>query len=116
MGPFDVVITRTAASYPTEAPFHPDTECSEYPFRGSGAMSRQPNQVYAAVRNVLRQAQLDSANYGRDCWNPLGHVAKRGDAVLLKPNAVLHINQRHPESLDALITHASVVRTMLEYV
>jgi uncharacterized protein (DUF362 family) len=116
MEPFDVVITRTVASYPTEAPFHPDTEFPEYPFRGLGAVSQQPNHVYAALRNVLRQAQLDNTNYGRACWNPLGHVAKRGDAVLLKPNLVFHTNQRHPESLDALITHASVVRAMLDYV
>ena len=116
MEPFDVVITRTVASYPTEAPFHPDTEFPEYPFRGLGAVSQQPNHVYAALRNVLRQAQLDNTNYGRACWNPLGHVAKRGDAVLLKPNLVFHTNQRHPESLDALITHMSVVRAMLDYV
>jgi len=111
-----VYLTRTAPAYPDAAPFHPDQEYPEYPFRGRGAIAEQPNPAYAGIRQLLRLAGLDAGRYGTPQWNPLGTLVRPGDRVLLKPNLVYH---RHPGSADgwlAVLTHGSVIRAVLDYV
>ncbi len=56
---------------------------------------------------------MDTANYGRPSWNPLGEIIRPGDHVLLKPNFVRHYNKAG--GIEPLITHGSMIRAVLDY-
>jgi len=76
--------------------------------------------VSAAEPSVLLprlflHAGLDAAHYGTAEWNPLGDLIQAGDKVLLKPNWVFHAN-RSGQGIDCLVTHASVLGAMLDFV
>ncbi|HEX8136039.1 MAG TPA: DUF362 domain-containing protein [Pyrinomonadaceae bacterium] len=101
-------------TYPADGPFNPAEEYPEYPFAGKGCLD-PANQVYGAVRESLRLLGLDADRSGLPAWNPLGSLIAPGNCVLIKPNAVLDINQRRGESVFASITHGSVLRAILDY-
>jgi uncharacterized protein (DUF362 family) len=100
--------------YPEEKPFHPSNDYPEYPYRGRD-LTCCNNQVYTAVRETFRLLGLDEARAGKSDWNPLGAFIRPGDCVLVKPNLVRHYNPLG-YSLDSLVTSASVVRAVLDYV
>ena len=100
------------ARYPAEPPFHPDCPYPECAFpHGS-----EPNPVYAAVRECLRAAGLDSERYGSPGWNPFGALINPGETVLLKPNLVKETHPRDPEGWRYVLTHGSVIRAVADYV
>jgi uncharacterized protein (DUF362 family) len=110
-----VVIHRARrASYPLHAPFHPDADFPEYAF--PGALAREPNAAYAAVRDILRQADLDPAGFGTPGWNPLGGIIRPGDFVVLKPNMIKDLHPRDPQGWVYTLTHGSVIRAVADYV
>lgn len=99
--------------YPREAPFDPPERYPELPV---DVWHLDPsNSVYAGVRQALRLLGLDAARYGTPEWNPLGDIVRPGDHVVIKPNIVRHF---HGDGLglEALVTHGSVVRAILDYV
>ena len=61
------------------------------------------------------QLGLDKERAGTSMWNPLGELIRPGDAVVVKPNWVLHEN-RGSGSLNSLVTHPSIVRALLDFV
>jgi len=67
------------------------------------------------LRRLFRNAGLDSSHYGTVEWNPLGSLIDTGDKVVLKPNWVFHAN-RSGQGIDCLVTHASVLGAMLDFV
>jgi len=69
----------------------------------------------AALRDLFVAWQLDGQRSGTPEWNPLGDLIPPGARVVLKPNWVLHHNQSGA-GLDCLVTHASVIEAVLEYV
>lgn len=69
----------------------------------------------AALRNLFRNWGLDREHFGSPAWNPLGAFIAPGARVVLKPNWVLHWN-KSGQGMDCLITHASVIAAVLEYV
>ena len=93
-------------------PFSPHQHYPEYPFADVGP---RPNLVYDLVRNCLIQLGLDKERAGTSFWNPLGELIRPGDRVVVKPNWVMHEN-RGSGSLNALVTHPSVVRAVLDFV
>ena len=100
-------------SYPKEPPFDPPEHYPELP---SAAWHLDPtNAVYPAVRESLRLLGLDADRYGTPDWNPLGEIIEPGQRVLIKPNIVRHFHG-DGRGLDALVTHGSVVRGVLDYV
>ncbi|HEV2915717.1 MAG TPA: DUF362 domain-containing protein [Pyrinomonadaceae bacterium] len=101
--------------YPERPPFNADREYPEYTFAGKGCLD-PTNRVYGAVRESLRLLGLDSARFGSPQWNPLGSIVKPGNSVMIKPNAVLDINQKRGETVFASITHGSVLRAVVDYV
>jgi uncharacterized protein (DUF362 family) len=101
-----------AASYPCAPPFHPNVAYPEY----VGPIGKEPNLVYAGIRELLRHLDLDSANYGKPGWNPLGEIVGPGDKVVLKPNLLWHSHKYRPTEWEQIITHGSVVRAVLDYV
>lgn len=73
------------------------------------------NPVYPLVRDALARLGLDAERFGGGDWNPLGALIRRGDTVLLKPNLVRHFHGFGWDPLP-LVTHAAVVRAVLDYV
>lgn len=100
--------------YPEEGPFNPNCDYPEYPFSGRGGIDSS-NHVYGAVRQTLRLLGMDAARYGTREWNPFGGLIHPGNTVLLKPNAVVDKNFDPSESIFACITHASVLRCLVDY-
>ncbi len=67
------------------------------------------------MRQLLELWGLDPKNQGTAQWNPLGEFIPTASNIAIKPNWVYHA-PRGPASLDALITHTTVIRAVLEYV
>ncbi len=105
-------VRSTQPGYPRLVPYDAG---EAYPELGDHPVARTPNPVYAAVRESLRLLGMDSARYGTAAWNPLGELVEPGMRVLIKPNMVRHENHG-PGGTDCLITHASVIRAVLDFV
>ncbi len=100
-------------SYPSGAPFDPP---EKFPELSSSIRRTDPaNKVYSSLRRLLRQLGLDAERFGTPAWNPLGDLVRPGDHVVVKPNVVRHF---HGASLgtEAIVTHGSVLRPVLDYV
>jgi uncharacterized protein (DUF362 family) len=107
------VVKLDETRYPRCAPFHPSEAYPEYPW--GGRWLGDANAVYAGVRRALQLLGLDRAHIGTRQWNPLGNLIEPGMRVVIKPNFVV---SRHRDGKDvfAIITHASVIRAVLDYV
>lgn len=109
-----VAVYRAAkGTYPSSAPYHPSERYPEYPFE---PVSAEPNFAYEAVRGALRLAGLDAERFGTAAWNPLADIVSTGDMVVIKPNMVRDFHEEVQRGTVALITHASVVRAVVDYV
>ena len=108
-----VVQDEHLARYPglAQAPYHPAERYPEY----TGPLAAGENHAYAAVRQVLADLGLDRARFGTPQWNPIGDLVPPGARITVKPNWVLHRNEG-PGGTDCLITHASILRAVLDYV
>ncbi len=106
------IVKTGTVSYPQQAPFHPSERFPEYRFR---EISREPNEVYAGVRELFQTLLLDREHYGLKEWNPLGEIISPGDQVVIKPNFVM---DRHYTGGDyqSVVTHGSVIRAVMDYV
>jgi uncharacterized protein (DUF362 family) len=93
--------------YPSLPPFDPDKKYAEYDFE----FYSESNNVYDSVRNVLSDLQLDIDKTDTRDWNPFKEFIKPGDKVVVKPNLVLDADNQ-----DAITTHASVIRPVVDYV
>ena len=99
-----------AESYPP-APFSPAKLYPEYRY---GDLA-QEGAIYEAVRETFKLLGLDAQNYNTAAWNPLGELITPGNKVVIKPNLVLDFNESG-ESTDCMITHASVLRPIIDFV
>lgn len=108
-----VAIVSGAPRYPEQPPFDPPESYPELPFQNRP--QNKENGVYAMVRECLHLLGMDSARFGRRDWNPLGELISPGHRVVIKPNFVLHYNAGNGP-LEAVITHASVLRALADYV
>jgi uncharacterized protein (DUF362 family) len=102
------------AEYPAEPPFDPHVDHPEYPW--GGLVSSGTNHAYEAVRDSLASLGLDPAGSGKPSWNPLGGLVRPGDTVLLKPNLVSQCRDGRPGEWVQIITSASIVRAVLDFV
>jgi uncharacterized protein (DUF362 family) len=99
--------------YPQNPPFDPPEIYPEYPHK---RRSVDPsNCVYPMVRESLRLLNLDGGRFGTPEWNPFGEFVRPGHQVLIKPNFVLHLNAGGGP-LEAVVTHASVLRPIVDFV
>jgi uncharacterized protein (DUF362 family) len=96
--------------YPTEAPFNPPEIYPEY----DGDVFDEHNTVYPAVRELLYSLGMDTERFGTKNWNPLGEIIKPGDNVVIKPNFVSE-PRSDKTSYEAVITHPSVIRPLIDY-
>ena len=103
-------------SYPGfEYDFSPSKCYPEYPF-SQETISPEFNGVYDLIRNGFVELGLDKEHYGTQYWNPLRKYIKEGDNVVLKPNMVSHQNLIQQNGMDCLITHPSIIRTVIDYI
>jgi len=109
----DVAIVAGEARYPADPPFDPPDDYPERPPHTT-RLDRS-NAAYRMVREALWRLGLDTENYGRPSWNPLGQLIKRGQRVLIKPNFVLHFNAGGGP-LEAVVTHPAILRAIADYV
>ena len=110
-----IACAQGVVRYSTRPPFHPSAAYPEYPF-GQDRVSYETNIAYDTVRESLRLLELDQERFGTPAWNPLGALIKGSDRVVVKPNMVRHFHERPEEGTDALITHGSVIRAIVDYV
>ena len=104
-------IRRTpTAQYPA-FPYLPPQHYAEF---GTLRPTDPSNGVYAAVRRVLQDLGLDRPNIGKPTWNPLGDWLQPDQRAVIKPNWVTHVNPAG--SAEALVTHTSVIRVLIDYV
>lgn len=106
------IIKSENYEYPgVEELFRPDELYPEYPFTEFS----KHNNVYKMVRDGFRLLGLDADNFGKANWNPLGRYINPNSCVLLKPNLVMDVNPTG-DGIDCLITNASVVAVVVDYV
>ena len=93
--------------YPALPPFDPENKYAEYDFHEHSGS----NHVYEAVRNVLQDLRLDAEHMDTKEWNPFKEIVRPGDKVVVKPNLVIDA-----ENQDAVTSHASVIRPVVDYI
>jgi len=99
--------------YPTDPPFAPDQAYAELGGRVRPGKAR--NIVYPAFHALAHALGLDASHRGTAGWNPLGDWIRPGQNVLIKPNLVRHVHLAGGD-YQAVVTHASLVRCVLDYV
>jgi len=107
-----VAIAAGDPEYPKRAPFDPPVPYPELPYASN---LDRANKVYPLVREAMRLLGMDTTHFGSASWNPLGEIVAPGDCVLIKPNFVLDRNYGGGP-VEAVITHASVLRAISDYV
>ena len=110
-----VAVIKDSATYPKTSPYHPS---ERYPEWNGHPVAEEENTVYRSIRKLFLTLGFDAANFNTPEWNPLGELIRSGDRVVLKPNAVLHMNLGKKAGLtdtDSLVTHGSVIRAVLDY-
>ncbi len=109
-----VYIEHREVEYPNcNGMFAPSQRYPEYIWDD---VSEEKNDIYDMVRACLHGYGLDSEHFGMVTWNPLGDIIKSGDTVVLKPNWVEDKNENHSGGIWCLVTNASVIRAMIDYV
>ncbi len=106
------VYRLASAEYPSMPPFHPSASYPEYRWQSLGPT----NLVYEGVRELFHLLELDKARYGTASWNPLGEIVQPGDKVVIKPNYLWQSHKYRHDEWEQIITHGSVVRTVVDYV
>lgn len=104
------IIKDDTLDYCREAPFHPSRRYPEYPFTDIC----EDNRIYDRIRDIFHRMGMDSRNYGRLGWNPLGGIIRPGNMVTIKPNFVGHANP--VDNVEAMITQGCIIRAVLDYV
>lgn len=110
------VIQTRDAHYP-KAPFHPSKKYGEFArFSLFTIDVDAENQVYGAVREALMGLELDKEQQGTEFWNPMKELIAPGERVVIKPNLVRHTHPLGEEGVLSMITHASVLRPIIDYI
>lgn len=109
-----VAIIRTIDHYGLEVPFHPAAAYPEF-WATRNKRICGFNPVYDSVRNLFLSLGLDKDRIGSARWNPLSGLIVPGNKVFIKPNLVRE-NNGLGRDVNSLVTHASVVRPIVDYV
>lgn len=98
-------------NYPESEPYNPPVlypELVQFKFKLDS-----DNKVYPMIRETFYMLGLDKINFGTEQWNPFGEFINKGAKVIIKPNAVSHLNRA--DSIFASITHPSILRVVIDY-
>lgn len=107
-----VFILKTEVGAYPEPPFYPS---EHYPELDEDDIDKG-NRIYGLVRETLYGLGMDRDNFGTPSWNPFKELIKPGDKVLLKPNLVFDAHEDGKQGVEAMITHASLLRPVIDYV
>ena len=112
-----VAIARDAgrSGYPA-APFAPPPGLPELANLPHPPGEDPANTVYPLVRQTLAELGLDSQNRDTAAWNPLRDLIAPGSRVTLKPNLVYHFHPLGERGFAGMVTHASVLRPLIDYI
>jgi uncharacterized protein (DUF362 family) len=102
-------VKSNALAYPND--FSPNNRYPEYQFEDLST----EGLIYDTVREALHLLGLNAINFGLKEWNPFVLIVHPGDRVIVKPNLVIDYNASG-ETTDCLVTHASVLRPVIDYV
>jgi uncharacterized protein (DUF362 family) len=99
------------ATYPSMIPYDPSESYPEVSIKGLN----KENGIFGTVRELLRSLNMDGAHMDSLAWNPFADFIRPGMTVFIKPNTVVH---EHSQGKDiyGVITHASIIRPILDYV
>lgn len=110
------VVQSVTLEYP-KAPFHPKKIYAEFSdFTLFTRKYDSENYVYDAVREILLELELDKEHIGTSDWNPFRELIVPGGSVVIKPNLVRHTHPFGNEGVLSMITHASVLRPIIDYI
>jgi len=112
---FVAIDTSECSGYP-ESPFNPPTRYREFNSKYIQQEIDEDNEVYHKVRTLLKCLLLDSENIGTDKWNPFSEFINTGDTIVIKPNLVFDIHPKGPQGSLCNITHASILRPVIDYI
>lgn len=108
-----VGVMKTIDHYGIEVPFHPASSYPEFAATRNNAVGRT-NPIYDAVRNLFVALGMDKDRFGTVDWNPFAGLIVPGNKVFIKPNLVSETNGLGRDVMS-LITHASVLRPIVDY-
>ncbi len=102
-------------AYPC-TPFSPGTVYPELSAMPYPVETGKENPTYGAVRALFLQLGYDADHAGSPEWNPLKGLVKPGERVMLKPNLVYHQHPCGEHAVLSMITHASLIRPVVDYI
>lgn len=108
-----VAVESCDPSYPKK-PFNPPTIYPE--FENFETDIDPTNNVYGAVRNVLQNLELDKDNFNKKSWNPFKELINEKSNIVIKPNLVFDDHPLGKEGVLSMITHASIIRPIIDYI
>lgn len=112
----DVYISKLKKTEYPSAPFHPPCHYSELANLPYAIDCQTQNMVYDGVREVLRNLGFDKEHQNSADWNPLKGYVCSGQKVIIKPNLVRGEHPWGDAYMESMITHASVIRPIIDYV
>ncbi len=110
-----VFLKSDVLGYP-KAPFNPPAIYPEFVNKNIIEEVDNQNKLYDMVREVLIRLNLDKKNIGTKEWNPFSELIRKRDNIVIKPNLVYHAHPLGEMGILSMITHASVIRPIIDYV
>ncbi len=95
--------------YPDSPPYGPGENYPEFKSTSRARQSCAANPVYDGVRSAMLGMGLDSDNFGKPTWNPLGALVPWGGRVTIKSNMVRHWNENSRGTWQSVVSHWSVI-------
>jgi uncharacterized protein (DUF362 family) len=105
------ILKSDPIKYPAP-PFHPGERFPELDIDEID----EGNRIYGLVRDVFFGLGMDRDHFGTTDWNPFRELVRPWDKVVLKPNLVLDAHGEGEQGVAAMVTHASVLRPVIDYI
>ncbi len=111
----NIAVGRTAHTGYPQAPYNPPHNYPEFINLSYKIGINKNNEVYQAVRDLLFNLGLDKDNYDTPNWKPFAGLIKRNKHAVIKPNFVKGKHILGDKGVEATITHASLIRPIIDY-
>ena len=106
-----LVCRDDVVNYPSNPPFNSDKIYPEF----EGAVDIDINNpVYSMIWESFFQLGYDKENFNSNRWNPLRHIIKPGNSVVIKPSLVKDVHRLGLTGVLSMVTHGSVLRPIID--